>query len=105
MNDLKLYYIKNIGCDDETQGIAYMTDDDFELFQLIVKNLNKNSTCRCMPIIEVYRISEDMIREANDKDSKDSIMYLGAHRYVLIEQLYIYYKNVFDLNPKFERVV
>lgn len=105
MNDFKLYYIRNIGCDDETCGLARMTDAEFERFASIINDLNKNSTYGCMPTIEVYRISEDMIREANDNDSKDGIMYLGVNRHVLIEQLYIYYKNVFELNPKFERVV
>ena len=105
MDNTNLYFIRNIGCDDKTCGLARMADSEVEHFSDIVKDLNKNSTYGCMPIIEVYRISEDMIREANDKDSKDNIMYLGANRYVLIEQLYIYHKNVFGLNPKFERVV
>ena len=83
MNDLKLYYIRNIGCDDETCGLARMADTELERFASIVKDLNKNSTYGCMPIIEVYRISEDMVREPTEDDAKYKLLYLEGNPYVL----------------------
>ena len=89
MNDLKLYYIRNIGCDDETCGLARMTDAELERFASIVKDLNKNSTYGCMPIIEIYRISEDMIREPTEDDSDYSLLYLDDKPYVLDDAWYV----------------
>jgi len=52
-------------------------------FQNIIANLNKNSTYGCMPVIHVYNIDENMIREAEDDDPVKNIMYLDDHKYVL----------------------
>ena len=40
----KLYFIRNVGCDDETVGLAILTDGEFAKFKEVVENLNKNST-------------------------------------------------------------
>lgn len=67
----KLYYVRNIGCDDETMGLARISDEDFPKFKTFVENLNKNSTYGCMPVIEVYRVTEDMIIEVGKNDDSD----------------------------------
>lgn len=56
MNNTNLYFIRNIGCDDETCVLARMTDAELERFASIMKDLNKNYIYGCMPIIEAYRI-------------------------------------------------
>ena len=77
-----LYYIKNIACDD-TRGLAIIPDEFWNVFQTTIKNLNNNSTYGCMPKIAVYKIDENMIREATKDDPKYYIMYLNGNKYVL----------------------
>ena len=38
-----LYYIVNMGCDDETHGLAIISDEEFPRFKQIIEDLNKNS--------------------------------------------------------------
>ena len=83
-----LYYIENVGCDDTTQGLARMTDEEFEVFKRVVENLNKNSTYCCMPTIEVYRINDSFIEPVTDDDSDDGILYMDDGKYVLKKYLY-----------------
>ena len=81
-----LYYIRNVGCDDETVGLVRLTDEQLDFLKPIIENLNKNSTYGCMPTMYVYKIDEDMIREATDEereDRMDRIMYLEGKEYVL----------------------
>ena len=85
-----LYYIKNVGCDDTTHGLAHMTDDQFATFKSIIENLNKNSTYRCMPIIEVYKIDDTFVRPASSNDDSYGILYIGDEQYVLSDYLYSY---------------
>lgn len=85
-----LYYIKNVGCDDTTYGLARMTDDQFATFKSVIENLNKNSTYRCMPIIEVYKIDDTFVRPASSNDNSDGILYIGDEQYVLSDYLYSY---------------
>lgn len=66
-----LYYVRNVGCDDETRGLVRISDEDFPKFESFIKNLNKNSTCRCMPTIDVYKITEDHICDFTDDDDDD----------------------------------
>ena len=80
-----LYYIENVGCDDTTQGLARMTDEEFEVFKRVVENLNKNSTYCCMPTIDVYKINDSFIRQATDDDSSENILYMDDGKYVLKE--------------------
>lgn len=79
----ELYLIRNCGCDDTTTGLVRMSDEQLEFFKTTIENLNKNSTYGYMPTIEVYRVDENMIREAEDDDSLENIMYLDDHKYVL----------------------
>ena len=85
-----LYYIENVGCDDTTHGLARMTDDQFATFKSIIENLNKNSTYRCMPIIEVYKIDDTFVRPASSNDDSYGILYIGDEQYVLSDHLYSY---------------
>lgn len=82
-----LFFIQNCGCDDETIGLARMTDEQLSFFKTTIEDLNKNSTYGCMPKIYVYRIDENMIREAEDDDPEANIMYLGDCRCVLEDGL------------------
>ena len=66
-----LYYIVNMGCDDETR------------FKQIIEDLNKNSQYGCMPTISIYKIDGSLIRPANDTDSAYDILYLNNAKYVL----------------------
>ena len=79
-----LYYIENCGCDDTTVGLASIPEEHFPAFKEFIENLNKNSICSCMPIIEVYKIDESMIREATDDDNR-GLLYFKDKKYVLIE--------------------
>ena len=82
-----LYFIQNCGCDDATNGLARMTIEQMVCFRNIIANLNKNSTYGCMPVIHVYNIDENMIREAEDDDDPENIMYLDDRKYVLEDSL------------------
>ena len=83
-----LYYIENNGCDDTTHGLARMTDEEFTVFKRVVKNLNKNSTYRCMPTIAVYKISDSFIRQATNDDSSENILYMADGKYTLLDSIY-----------------
>lgn len=78
-----LYLIRNCGCDDTTVGLVRMTDEQLDFLKAVIEDLNKNSTYGCMPTIDVYRIDEDMIREAADEDCTEEMMHLGDSKYVL----------------------
>ena len=77
-----LYYIENVGCDD-TKGLAIIPNEFWNIFQTTIENLNNNSTYGCMPKIAVYKIDENMIREATKDDKEYDIMYLNGNKYVL----------------------
>lgn len=78
-----LYLIRNVGCDDTTLGLARMTDEELNFFKKIIDDLNKNSTYGCMPVMEVYKVDEDMLREPNDDyDDRDDIFTVDDHKYV-----------------------
>lgn len=85
-----LYYIRNVGCDDETIGLARMTVDELDFFKRVIENLNKNSTYGCMPTIAVYKINEDMLREPNEGQAKEDIMRLDDREYVLKDKWFMY---------------
>ena len=79
-NAESLYFIMNVGCDDETNGIAVISDEDFPKFKTLVENLNKNSTYGCQPKIRVYKINESMLEERDDEDYCP--LYLNGKIYV-----------------------
>lgn len=60
MEPLTMYFIQNIGCDDKTSGLLYLTEDEFNFLMAIFYNLNKNSDYRCMPKIYMAKVREDM---------------------------------------------
>ena len=39
---MKRYKITNYGCDDMTEGVFHLTDDQFEFLDELFKMLNKN---------------------------------------------------------------
>ena len=86
----ELYYIRNVGCDDETRGLAIIPKEFFNTFKKIIENLNENSQCICMPTIKVYRINKDILREAIDDDERYDILHLGEKKYVLKKEIYNY---------------
>lgn len=51
----QLYFVENMGCDDSTCGLVWISDEDFPKFKSFIENLNKNSTYGCMPKIHVFR--------------------------------------------------
>lgn len=64
--------IRNIGCDDETLGLAYFKDaDDFNYFIEIIKNLNQNSDYPCMPTVRLYLLFEDELINVEEMDKED----------------------------------
>lgn len=83
-----LYYIVNRGCDDETKGLAIISDEEFPRFKQIIEDLNKNSQYGCMPTISIYKIDGSLIRPANDTDSAYDILYLNNAKYVLAKYIW-----------------
>lgn len=64
--------IRNIGCDDETLGLAYFSNaGDFNHFVKIIKDLNQNSNYPCMPIIKLYSLFENEIIEIKEINKKN----------------------------------
>lgn len=94
-----LYLIRNVGCDDETVGLVYMTDEQLYFFKNVIENLNRNSECACMPTVHVYRIDKNVLREATDKDCIEPTAYLDGVEYVFED----YYEMIF--NDRLEKVI
>lgn len=64
--------IRNIGCDDETLGLAYFEDaDDFNDFVEIIKNLNQNSDYPCIPTVGLYLLFKDELANTEEMDKED----------------------------------
>ena len=61
--DNNLYFIENQGCDDTTYGLVWVTDENFPKFKSFIENLNKNSHYDCQPVIFVYKINADDLKE------------------------------------------
>ena len=92
----ELYYIRNVGCDDETCGLAAISRRSFHYLKNIIQNLNKNSTYGCMPTIEIYRIDDSFIRPATEEDENYKILYTIFGNYVLSKPLYNYDSETTD---------
>ena len=60
MEPKTMYFIQNVGCDDETSGLVYLSEDEFKFLMAIFYNLNKNSEYCCMPKIYMAKVQEDM---------------------------------------------
>lgn len=85
-----LYMILNIGCDDTTKGLAEISDEDFPKFEAIIRDLNKNSLYGCMPVISVYKVNKDAIKEISldpkvDVDRSD-VMHLKGKTYTFTDE-------------------
>lgn len=89
----ELYYIRNLGCDDETRGLAIIPKEFFNTFKEIIENLNENSQYGCMPTIDVFKIDKNVLREATDDDEPYNILHLGEKKYVLKNPIYDYKTN------------
>ena len=87
MNDL--YFIDNVGCDDETRGLAIIPEEFFNTFKEIIENLNQNSQYGCMPTIKVFKIDKNVLREATDDDKPYNILHLGKKSMFLKSQFMI----------------
>ncbi len=83
-----LYCIMNEGCHDETIGLAIIPDEHFPQFKKFIENLNKNSLGGCQPVIRVYKIAMDYLREATDEDCDHERLYLDDKVYVLTKTYY-----------------
>lgn len=53
---MKKYKIENWGCDDVTEGIFELTDEQYQFLNKIFEELNKNSKYCCMPTISIERV-------------------------------------------------
>jgi hypothetical protein len=60
MEPQTMYFIQNVGCDDETSGLLHLSEDELEFLIAIFYNLNKNSEYNCMPRIYMAKVQEDM---------------------------------------------
>lgn len=58
MREMKKYKITNIGCDDETEGIFELSEEQYEFLNNVFTELNKNSHYGCMPKIYVDEVEE-----------------------------------------------
>lgn len=91
-----LYFIENQGCDDTTRGLAMINDDDFPKFKTFIENLNKCSSYGCMPVIFVYKISMDDLKEIvydphikygdDGYIDKNDVFYLNDKTYMFVDE-------------------
>ena len=56
---MRYVLIENMGCDDSTFGVAKFSDEGLLEFVKVVRELNRNSTYRCMPKICLYEVKAD----------------------------------------------
>ena len=99
-----LYFIENQGCDATTYGVIRISDEDFPKFKSFIENLNKNSYYACMPVISVYKISMDNLKEFNynpnaevwddDYVDPDKRFYLEDKTYTFAEEYFSYYNEL-----------
>ena len=97
-----LYFLANQGCDATTYGLARISDDEFPRFKTIIENLNKNSYYGCMPVISVYRININDLKEIkynpkaepwdDDYVNADDVFYLDDKTYTFSEKYFSYYE-------------
>lgn len=56
--DKEKYFIENVGCDDTTRLVIDLTENERDIFIKICKELNKNSSYGCQPVIDLYKYNE-----------------------------------------------
>lgn len=96
-----LYFLANQGCDATTYGLARISDDEFPRFKTIIENLNKNSYYGCMPVISVYSININDLKEIkynpkaepwdDDYVNADDVFYLDGKTYTFLDKYFSYY--------------
>lgn len=99
-----LYFIENQGCDATTYGLTMVSNEDFPKFKSFIENLNKNSYFGCMPVISVYKISMDDLKEIKynpdadiwDEDhvDKEQVFYFNDKTYTFAEKYFSYYSKL-----------
>lgn len=99
-----LYFIENQGCDATTYGLVAMADNEFPKFKLFIENLNKNSYYGCMPVISVYKIDMNDLREFDynpnaepwddDYVSQEDMFYLDGKTYTFAKDYFSYYSEL-----------
>ena len=57
---MQKYKITNLGCDDQTEGVFDLTDEQFEFTDALFKMLNENSHYGCMPKIYIDKVDEEI---------------------------------------------
>ena len=102
--DNNLYFVVNQGCDATTHGLVMVDDIDFPKFKSFIENLNKNSYYGCMPVISVYKIGMDNLKEINynpnadcwddDYVSEDEVFYFDDKTYTFAEEYFSYYTKL-----------
>lgn len=102
----EFYYIENIGCDDETCGLALIPDNILPWVKSIINNLNKNSQYGCMPTIEIYKINDSFVREATEDDNSCKILHMPLGKYVLTKDIRYYDRDAkeFKLTEGVEKI-
>ena len=103
-NNNNLYFIENQGCDATTYGLVIINDDEFPKFKLFIENLNKNSYYHCMPVISVYKINMNDLKEINynpnadpwddDYVDKENVFYFDNKTYTFAEEYFSYYSEL-----------
>ena len=99
-----LYFIENQGCDARTCGLARISDEEFPNFKQAIENINKNSYYGCMPVISVYNISMDQLKEIqhnpnaepwdDDYIDPDEVFYLDDKIYTFADKYFNYYSQL-----------
>ena len=56
---MRKYKIRNYGCDDMTEGIFDLTDEQFGFLDELFKKLNENSSYQCMPRIYIDEVTAE----------------------------------------------
>ena len=99
-----LYFIENQGCDATTYGLVVVNDDEFPKFKSFIENLNKNSYYGCMPVISVYKINMNDLKEIDynpnaepwdvDYVNKEDVFYLDDKTYAFKNKYFSYYNEL-----------
>jgi hypothetical protein len=99
-----LYFIANEGCDATTHGLVELTDEEFPRFKTFIDNLKQNSYYHCMPVIHVYKITSDRLREFeynSDLDCWDDgyvdpgdVFYHNGKTYTFTKKNFSYYNEL-----------
>ena len=103
-----LYLVINSGCDDHTKGLVAVSEEDFPKFREFVENLNKNSYYGCMPVIRVYKIDMENLKEiewpaCDEEVDRDEVLYFNDKTYTLTDKDWWYDDLPLELVIKAER--